>query len=110
MGMLVRMLLLLQRVGKPGVSYPSRISVDGRRNHNPSVIHKLQVELRWIGKLPGNPSRVELPGGPRSFYKIKVDEEAGYVINTFTHGGLIVSDICDHRILWALEEVLTSNP
>ena len=41
-----------------------------------------------------------------NFHRIKVDEEAGYVINTFTNGGLVVSDINDHRILWALDEVL----
>jgi len=38
-------------------------------------------------------------------HRIKVDEEAGYVINTFAAGGLVVSDIHDHRILWALDEV-----
>ena len=27
------------------------------------------------------------------------------VINTFTDGGLTVSDIHDHRILWSLDEV-----
>jgi hypothetical protein len=71
-----------------------------------SVINKLQTDLRWIGKRPGNPYRIKLSGEPRSFYKIRVDEEAGYVINTFTNGGLVVSDIHDHSILWALNEVL----
>lgn len=41
----------------------------------------------------------------RDFYGIMVDEEAGYVINTFLDGGLVVSDIHDRRILWSLEEV-----
>ncbi|KAF9777862.1 hypothetical protein BJ322DRAFT_513946 [Thelephora terrestris] len=67
-------------------------------------MHKLHVELRWMGKIPGNSYRFELPGEPRSVYKIKVDEEAGYVINTFTGGGLTVSDIHNHRILWALDK------
>jgi hypothetical protein len=82
---------------------PTRL--DQRPNDDPLVIRKLQIELRWIGKLPGNSYRVKLPGEPKSFYKIRVDEEAGYVINTFTDGGLVVSDIHDHRILWALDEV-----
>jgi hypothetical protein len=73
----------------------------------PSVIRKFQIELRWIGKLPGNPSRVKVPSGTTgSFHRIKVDEEAGYVINTFTDGGLVVSDIHDRRMLWSLDEVL----
>jgi hypothetical protein len=58
-----------------------------------------------MGKLPGNPHRVKVPGKVGNFHKIKVDEEAGYVINTFTNGGLVVSDIRDHRILWSLAEV-----
>lgn len=77
---------------------------------DPLVIHKYQVELRWIGKLPGHPHRVTLPGRRKSVYKIKVDEEAGYVITTFTDGGLVVSDIHDHRVLWALHEVLPKPP
>ena len=70
-----------------------------------SVINKLQIELRWIGKLPGNLHRVSIPGKTGNLYIIKVDEEAGYVINTFTNGGLVVSDIRDHRILWRLDQV-----
>jgi len=73
---------------------------------NPSVIHKFHIELRWMGRLPGNPHRIKIPGKIGNFHRIKVDEEAGYVINTFTNGGLVVSDINDHRILWALDEVL----
>ena len=51
------------------------------------------------------PHRVLIPGKRGNFHSIKIDEEAGYVINTFTNGGLVVSDIHDHRILWALDEV-----
>ena len=58
-----------------------------------------------MGKLPGNPSRVLIPQKAGNFHRIKVDEEAGYIINTFTNGGLVVSDIHDHRILWSLDEV-----
>ena len=87
------------------MSYSRCILLDSRWIDYSSVIHKLQVKLRWAGKIPGDPYRVQLPGGPRSVYKIKVDEEAGYVINTFTDGGLTVSDIHDHRILWSLDEV-----
>jgi len=76
-----------------------------RPSDNPSVIRKLQIELRWMGKLPGNPSRVMVPGKTGNFHRIKVDEEAGYLINTFTNGGLVVSDIHDHRVLWSLDEV-----
>ena len=72
---------------------------------DPSVIHKFQADLRWIGRLPGNPYQVRVPEKNRNFYGITVDEEAGYVINTFMGGGLVVSDIHDHRILWSLEEV-----
>jgi len=97
-------LVLLQKVGKPGVSNPWRVLAE-QPNDNPSVIHKLQIELRWIGKLPGNPRRVRIPGKAGNFHRIKVDEEAGYVINTFTNGGLVVSDIRDHSILWSLDEV-----
>lgn len=70
-----------------------------------SVIQKTRVELRWIGKLPGNPYPVRVPGKTGNFHRIKADEEAGYLINTFTNGGLVVSDIHDHRILWSLDEV-----
>ncbi|KAF9643602.1 hypothetical protein BDM02DRAFT_3123197 [Thelephora ganbajun] len=66
--------------------------------------HKLEIELRWIGRLPGNPYQVEIPEKVGNFYRIKVDEETGYIINTFTNGGLVVSDINDHRILWSLDE------
>ena len=41
------------------------------------------------------------------FHRIKVDEEAGYVINTFTDGGLFVLDIHDYSLLWSLDEVLS---
>jgi len=58
-----------------------------------------------MGKLPGNPRRVRLTGKKGDIHRIKVDEEAGYVINTFTNGGLVISDINDHRILWALDKV-----
>jgi len=95
---------LLQRAGKPGVSIPW-CPVEGRVTILPSVIHKLQVEFRWMGKLPGNSSQVRVPGKTGNFHRIKVDEEAGFLINTFTNGGLVVSDIDDHRILWSLEEV-----
>jgi hypothetical protein len=74
-------------------------------NDDPSAIRKFQTELRWVGKLPGNPYMVKLSKNMGNFYGIKVDEEAGYVINTFIEGGLVVSDIHDHRILWSLEEV-----
>lgn len=67
-------------------------------------IRKIRVELRWIGKLPGNLHRVRIPGTTGPFHRIKVDEVAGYVINTFTEGGLVVSDIHDHRVLWSLDE------
>ena len=63
-----------------------------------------------MGKLPGNPHRVKVPGKVGNFHRIKVDEEAGYVINTFTNGGLVVSDIHDHRILWSLAEVFRFFP
>ena len=59
-----------------------------------------------MGKLPGSPHRIRSPGAAGRFHRIKVDEEAGYVINTFTNGGLVVSDIHDYRILWALGKVL----
>jgi len=61
-----------------------------------------------MGKLPGNSERIRVPGKAGNFHRVKVDEEAGYVINTFTNGGLVVSDINDHRILWALDEVFLS--
>jgi len=77
-----------------------------RLNVDSSVIHKLRIELRWIGELPGNPHAVRISGGAWEVQGIEVDEEAGYVINTFTNGGLVVSDINDYRILWALDEVL----
>ena len=70
-----------------------------------SVVHKFQTELRWIGKLPGIPYQVRVPEKNRTLFDIKVDEEAGFVINTFLSGGLVVSDIHDHRTLWSLEEV-----
>ena len=59
-----------------------------------------------MGKLPGSPHRIQSPGTAGKFHRIKVDEEAGYVINTFTDGGLLVSDIYNHRVLWALGKVL----
>lgn len=59
-----------------------------------------------MGRISGNPYRIKVPEKMGNFHRIKVDEEAGYVINTFTNGGLVVSDINDHRILWALDEVL----
>lgn len=105
MDMLIWVRPPLRKVGKPGVSGPRHAQVVVADNY-PSVIRKLQIELRWIGKLPGRPYRVKLPGGQKSVFKIKVDEKAGYVINTFTDGGLVVSDIHDHRVLWALDEVL----
>lgn len=58
-----------------------------------------------MGKLPGNPYQVKVSGKTGNFHRIKVDEEAGFLINTFTNGGLVVSDINDHRILWSLDEV-----
>jgi hypothetical protein len=69
-------------------------------------MHKFQAELRWMGKLPGKPSRVKVPGTVGSVYNFTIDEEAGYVISTFTSGGLVVSDIHNHRTLWFLDEVL----
>ena len=89
---------------KTWCEYPLALPHLGLSN-NPSVIHKLQVEFRWIGKLPGNPSKIRVPGKTGNFHRIKVDEEAGFLINTFTNGGLVVSDIDDHRILWSLGEV-----
>ncbi|KAF9642594.1 hypothetical protein BDM02DRAFT_3176644 [Thelephora ganbajun] len=71
-------------------------------------VQKIQIELRWIGKLPGHSYRVRVPGTTGNFHRIKVDEEAGYVINTFTNGGLVVSDINDHSILWSLDEEFCS--
>ena len=71
----------------------------------PSVIRKFQTELRWIGKLPAKLYQARVPEKNKNFYSLNVDEEAGYVINTFISGGLVVSDIHDHRILWSLEEV-----
>ncbi|KAF9642592.1 hypothetical protein BDM02DRAFT_2028860 [Thelephora ganbajun] len=68
----------------------------------------IQIELRWIGRLPGHSYRVKVPGKTGNFHRIKVDEEAGYVINTFTNGGLVVSDINDHRILWSLDKEFCS--
>ena len=68
------------------MSSPWRIFVDGR--DDVSVVGKLHAELRWVGKLPGYPSRVKIPEKTGNFHRIKVDEEAGYVINTFTNGGL----------------------
>jgi len=75
-----------------------------RLNADSSVTHELQIDLRWIGKLPVNPHVITIPGGRGKIQGI--DEEAGYVISICTDGGLIVSDINDRRILWALEGVL----
>ena len=70
-----------------------------------SVIRRFQIELRWIGKLPGNSYIVKVPETLGNFHGINVDEEYGYIINTFFEGGLVVLDICDHSILWSLGEV-----
>ena len=89
--------------GKLRVSFPCR-TLCLEPNYDPSVIRKFQTELRWIGKLPGSPYVVEIEK-TGDLYGVKVDEEAGYVISTFIDGGLVVSDISDHRTLWSLEEV-----
>jgi hypothetical protein len=58
-----------------------------------------------LGNSLGTHTKSGSPKKNRNFDHIKVDEEAGFVISTLLTGGLVVSDIHDHGMLWSLEAV-----
>ena len=67
---------------------------------------RIQIQRNWKGKGPSILS--EHMSASRWCYmvhRIKVDEQAGYIMMTFDSGGLFVTALNDDRILWSLPSV-----
>ncbi|KAF8799147.1 hypothetical protein BYT27DRAFT_7176632 [Phlegmacium glaucopus] len=62
---------------------------------------RLEIQRNWKGQ---GPSIVveHKSTSLESTHRIKVDELAGYIITTFRQGGILVTDLNQDRILWAL--------
>lgn len=37
-------------------------------------------------------------------HRIKIDDQAGYIITTAGHGGVVVADLYEDEVLWSLPE------
>ncbi|PPQ66349.1 hypothetical protein CVT24_007186 [Panaeolus cyanescens] len=64
-----------------------------------------QIDNSWIGKGPSSVVQYQKHRDSehyRRVHRIKVDEKAGYLINTSQIGGLAVTDLETDEILWSL--------
>jgi hypothetical protein len=73
--------------------------VSGRR--------RLEIQHNWKGKGPSTvvEHKSTSPEWTHLVHRIKVDELAGYIITTSNKGGILVTDLNEDRILWALPQV-----
>lgn len=72
-----------------------------------TVQRRFETEYRWQGHW--NPGIKELNSAGSAVHRIKVDQEAGYIITTSSQRGLIVTDIVSNEVLWSLSQVSPST-
>jgi len=61
------------------------------------------IERSWSGRGPSEIKRFTATGD--AVHRIKVDEDAGYIITTSKVGGLAVTDMTSNELLWSLHKV-----
>ena len=68
---------------------------------------RLEIQRNWKGKGPSTiiQHNSTAPEWTHLVHRIKVDELAGYIMTTSNKGGLLVTDMNEDRILWALPRV-----
>lgn len=90
-----------------GTSYPCNLilwqSWMSTFHLHPVVQRRFEMEYRWQGHW--NPGIREIIGAGSAVHRIKVDQEAGYIITTSSQGGLIVTDLVTCDVLWSLSQV-----
>jgi len=68
-----------------------------------SVRRRFRLETNWQGLT--QPTVKEFRSSGNTVHRIKVDEEAGYIITTSKEGGLWVTDLYRNEVLWSLPQV-----
>ncbi|KAH7889270.1 hypothetical protein F5I97DRAFT_495561 [Phlebopus sp. FC_14] len=68
---------------------------------------QLQIERGWRGKAPATVKELTSTGS--AVHRIKVDDKYGFTITTCQTGGLLVTDIKDNKVLWALSPAYVVN-
>ena len=71
---------------------------------------RIQIQRNWKGKGPS--ILTEHKSTSSSLYmvhRIKVDEQAGYIMMTFDKGSLLLVDLNEDRILWSLPQVCSNS-
>jgi hypothetical protein len=85
--------------------YPTR-SLTGVDNWRDFCHRRFSIERRWFGQGPS--SIKSFPEAGESVHRIKIDENAGYIITTSRDGGLAVTDLTRNELLWWLPQVSLS--
>jgi hypothetical protein len=60
------------------------------------------IDRSWTGRGPSSIRKYTAAGS--DVHRIKVDEDAGYIITTSKLGGLAVTDLISNVLLWSLHE------
>ena len=68
---------------------------------------RLEIQRSWKGTGPSTliQHTSTSPELTHMVHRIKVDELAGYIMTTSNKGGLLVTDLNEDRVLWALPQV-----
>ena len=78
-------------------------------DHDPDKVSgqkRIQIQRNWKGKGPSVLAEHKSTSQwSYLVHRIKVDEQAGYIMMTFDKGGLLVTDLNEDFVLWSLPQV-----
>ncbi|KAF9078790.1 hypothetical protein BDP27DRAFT_1441172 [Rhodocollybia butyracea] len=77
-------------------------SLDGVTSWKSFCQRRSHISKSWTGKASSR--YVTYNGSGSAVHRIKVDEKAGFIITSFRHGGLIVTDLTVDKVLWSLPQ------
>ncbi|KAH7868255.1 uncharacterized protein C8R40DRAFT_1074951 [Lentinula edodes] len=60
----------------------------------------VHISKSWTGKASSHYG--SYAGSGSKVHRIKVDEQAGFILTSFRDGGLLVNDLVDDQVLWSL--------
>ncbi|KAJ3920345.1 hypothetical protein F5877DRAFT_77246 [Lentinula edodes] len=75
-------------------------SLVGVTNWKSFCQRRVHISKSWTGKASSH--YVSYAGSGSKVHRIKVDEQAGFIITSFRDGGLLVNDLADDQVLWSL--------
>ncbi|KAJ4488680.1 hypothetical protein C8R41DRAFT_981845 [Lentinula lateritia] len=75
-------------------------SLVGVTNWKSFCQRRVHISKSWTGKASSH--YVSYAGSGSKVHRIKIDEQAGFIVTSFRDGGLLVNDLTDDQVLWSL--------